>query len=67
MESLKVMNLEGFGINLDHPALWDSWCTISLYSGCVEGEARKPYPNRRIQARCSFDFGPSHSKELRGF
>ena len=38
MESSKVMNLEGFGINLDHPALGTAGALLVLYSGCVEGK-----------------------------
>ena len=40
MESLEVMNLEGFGIATEHLAL--CWCSFGIRGGCPQGKTWKP-------------------------
>ena len=46
MESLGVMNLDGFGIDLEHPALGPAGAVL-VYAQDVLKENRKPQPNSR--------------------
>ena len=66
MESLGVMNLEGFGIQVDNPGLGPAGAVLVYAEDVLKGKPGNLRTPRGMEGWESFTFGSSHSAESGG-
>ena len=63
MESLGVMNLEGFGIQLDHSALGPAGAVLVACRRCAEGKTRQSKHIGKVGRSQYITAGSRHSEK----